>query len=213
MAKGPVVILVLVLSTLLGPAVRATQSEHQHVSPPEAAPLANAGGGSHTIPDLRLVNQNGETVRFSDLIKGKVFAVNSIFTSCATICPLMGVNFARLEKLLGTHMDQDVVLISVSVDPTNDTPAALKTWQAKFHGGKGWTLLTGSKSQVDQLLRALGLPSADKNRHSSTLLVGGPLGWTRMDALDSPVTVAEKINEQIAAQRGGEKQNNPGGAQ
>src|SRR5258708_38794481 len=53
------------------------------------------------IPDVELVNQRGEKIHFySDLMKDKVVAINTIFTSCTTICPLAGTNFSQLQKML-----------------------------------------------------------------------------------------------------------------
>src|SRR6185312_2517603 len=47
-----------------------------------------------TIPDVGLVNQDGRQVRFAaDLLKGKIVAVNFVFTSCKGICPPLGANF------------------------------------------------------------------------------------------------------------------------
>src|ERR1035438_4950009 len=81
------------------------------------------------VPDCVLLNQNGERVRFySDLVRGKVVVINSIFTTCTTICLPMGANFARLQALLGDHMGREVNLISISVDTLTDTPELLRAW-------------------------------------------------------------------------------------
>src|SRR5690349_526839 len=70
------------------------------------------------IDDTTVVTHDGRTVHFyTDLVQGRVTAINFIFTSCTTVCPLMGVRFAQLQPLL----PDGVTLISVSIDPTNDT--------------------------------------------------------------------------------------------
>jgi cytochrome oxidase Cu insertion factor (SCO1/SenC/PrrC family) len=63
-------------------------------------------------------------------------------------------------------------LISVSVDPVNDTPERLATWAGMFGETADWTLATGEKQEVDALLRALGVYSADKANHSPLILLG-----------------------------------------
>jgi len=79
-----------------------------------AAPLRSA---PLAIPDVALFDQNGKSVRFySDLVKGKVVAMNFVFTSCTTICAPMGANFGALQAKLGNR--KDVALISVSIDPS-----------------------------------------------------------------------------------------------
>ena len=91
-----------------------------------------------TVPDVKLVDQDGRPVRFyTDLVKGQVVAMNFVFTSCGTICPPMGANFAKLQKILGGRPGPHVRLISVSIDPANDTPERLKAWAAKFGAQPG----------------------------------------------------------------------------
>src|SRR5205085_5657262 len=112
-----------------------------------------------TVPDVKLVDQDGRPVRFyTDLVKGQVVAMNFVFTSCGTICPPMGVNFAKLQKILGGRPDgKRVRLISVSIDPANDTPERLKAWATKFGAQPGWTLVTGDREEVNRLLKAMGV--------------------------------------------------------
>jgi cytochrome oxidase Cu insertion factor (SCO1/SenC/PrrC family) len=105
------------------------------------------------IPDAPLLDQYGRPVRFyTDLVRGRVVAINFIFTTCQGVCPPMGATFGKLLKDL---QGQGVRLISVSVDPVNDTPERLAAWSAKFGAGPDWTLVTGDKQDVDGLLRAL----------------------------------------------------------
>src|SRR5919202_3095176 len=125
------------------------------------------------IPDVELLDQDGRKVHFySDLVKGRVVAIQFIFTTCTTICPPLGATFARVQKELGERARRDVRLISISVDPATDTPERLKAWAAKFHAADGWTLVTGAKPKVDELLRALGAATASPADHSPTVLIG-----------------------------------------
>jgi cytochrome oxidase Cu insertion factor (SCO1/SenC/PrrC family) len=151
-----------------------------------------------SIPDVELLDQDGRKVRFyTDLVKGRTVAVNFIFTACTTICPPLGATFARVQKELGERADQDVRLISVSVDPVTDTPERLKAWGAKFHAGEGWTFVTGAKPQVDELLRALGAGVASPADHSPVVLVGNDATgqWTRAYGLARPSVLIKLIGE------------------
>jgi protein SCO1 len=150
-----------------------------------------------TIPDVNLVAQDGHRVRFGDdLVKKKIVAVNFIFTSCKGICPPLGANFARLRERLGGLAGDGVELISVSVDPQTDTPERLRAWREGFGGGgPGWTLLTGTKQDIDTLLKGMGVFAADKNAHSPLILLGdGHTGkWTRVHGLTAPEQLAAMI--------------------
>src|SRR6267143_3018513 len=81
-----------------------------------------SGAVSITIPDTELIDQNGQKVRlYSDLVKGrKVVVINTLFTTCTTICPLIGFRLVRLQKALDGYTAQNYSLISISVDPVVD---------------------------------------------------------------------------------------------
>lgn len=175
---------------------------HQHQAPPAQDTETRAEAVSHlNIPDVTVMDQDGKPVHFySDLVKDKVVAVNFVFTTCTTICPPMGANFAKLQKILGDRAGRDVHLISVSVDPTTDTPERMKAWGRKFGAGPGWTLVTGRKEEVTRLLKSLGVYTPDINDHSPLVLVGNDARhqWTRAYGLAAPAKVAELIDGMAA---------------
>ena len=165
------------------------------------APARGAAASAVNIPDVELLDQDGRKVRFySDLVRGKVVAVQFIFTTCTTVCPPLGATFARVQKELGERAGRDVRLISISVDPVTDTPERLKAWGAKFKAGPGWTLVTGEKPQVDELLRALGAGVASPAEHTPTVLVGNDAArqWTRAYGLTSPAKLVQIIGDAAA---------------
>jgi cytochrome oxidase Cu insertion factor (SCO1/SenC/PrrC family) len=171
--------------------------QHHHDSSAATEATANDVPLSHlSIPDVVLLNQRGERVHFyTDLVKGKVVAINFIFTTCTTICPPMGANFSKLQQLMSNHVGRDFNLLSISVDPVTDTPPRLKAWSEKFAAGPGWTLLTGPKSDVDYLLKALKVFTPDKWDHSPIVLVGNEATgqWTRVYGLAPPTKLAEMV--------------------
>jgi len=157
-----------------------------------------AAASSLRIPDATVYNQNGRRLNFyTDLVKGKVVAINFIFTTCTTICPPLTATFRRVQRELGEHVGRDIELISVSVDPTTDTPERLFDFAAKFKAGPGWTFVTGDRAEIDSLLRALGVAVADKNDHTPTVLVGNDATgyWTRAYGLASPATLVKVITQ------------------
>ena len=195
-------ILALLLAALLAGTPALAQHEHHEAPAPPPAPDASA---KLDIPDVPLVDQDGRPVRFhTDLVKGKVVAMNFIFTTCTTVCPPMGATFGKLRQLLGEKAGKDVHLISVSVDPRTDTPERLKSWAAKFGSGPGWTLVTGDAEQVETLLKALGVYTASPAEHTPLVLVGNDAKgeWTRTYGLTPPEQIAgliEKASKNPAA--------------
>jgi protein SCO1 len=148
-----------------------------------------------TVPDVTVVNQAGEKVRFnSDVIENRVAVVTSFFTSCTAFCPLTEERLSRLAKELGDRMGKDVVFVSVSVDPKRDTPQKMKAWGEKFHIGQGWTLVSGKKEDIETLLKSFGL-YVDVQRHQSALIIGNQKqGWVRVSSWASPTKLAQVID-------------------
>ena len=149
------------------------------------------------IPDVSVRDQNGRERRFySELVQGKVVVMNFIFTTCTTICPPMGAQFAKLQQQLEGRLGKDVFLVSVSVDPVVDTPQRLRAWADLFGRQPGWTLVTGSKPRVDSLLKALRVFTPDKEDHSPIVLVGNDRKgtWLRAYGLAAPDDLARLVD-------------------
>ena len=98
------------------------------------------------LPDFQMVDQQGKKVTNADL-RGKVLVVDFIFTTCPTICPRLTERMATLGKQL--EADADIHLVSITVDPENDTPEKLAAYGSRY-GAKPeqWTFLTGEPEHV-----------------------------------------------------------------
>jgi protein SCO1 len=197
--------IVAALGLLIAAPATAQEDPHAHHHAMAAAPTPEkpkVEAVDHLdIPDVRVLDQDGKAVRFyTDLVKDRVVAVNFVFTTCTTICPPMGANFAKLQKLLGDRAGRDVHLISVSVDPATDTPERMKAWAQKFGAGPGWTLVTGDREEVTRLLKSLGVYTANISDHSPLVLLGNDARhqWTRAYGLAAPAKLAELIGDMAA---------------
>lgn len=160
------------------------------------APFAAASPGSlraPVLPDVTVVTESGAKVPFHTLIDDRTVAINFIFTSCPTVCPLMGASFGKVQKLLG---NRDVHLISVSVDPETDTPARLTEWSKRFGAGPRWTLVTGSQTDIDLLLKAFGVFTSDPVAHSPAAFIADTKRgiWRKVDGLAPPSTIMNVID-------------------
>jgi protein SCO1/2 len=189
---------------------RDTVTEQVQQGSPEQK---SASQGSEQSPaqkyftDVLLVNQNGEKMRlYSDLLKGKVIIVNSFFGTCQGSCLPMNRNLEKVQQALGDRAGKDLRIISISVDSTVDTPAALREYAKKLHAGPGWFFLTGEKENVDFALRKLGLFVADKQDHLNIIIIGNERTglWKKAFGLapsDELLKVVESVlNDQPAAQ-------------
>lgn len=151
------------------------------------------------VPDVWVVTQDGKRVRFySDLIKDKSVAVGFFFTSCSFVCTWHGEVFSSFQKHLAGRLGKEVFLISVSMDPLTDTPARLKRWGAKYGRRSGWTLVTGGKAEMNELLKSLtGDAIGPKEAHSSFFYIynRNTETWSHMSGYPTPADFEKQIGE------------------
>ena len=158
-------------------------------------------GGSH-FPNVELLTQDGKKVHFyDDLIKGKVVAIELMYTSCKYNCPLETARLVQLQKLLGDRMGKDVFFYSITIEPEHDTPEVLKEYAAKYHVGPGWLFLTGKDADIKLISHKLGLDTLananDPDGHTPSLLIGNEATglWMKNSALDNIKFIALKIEQ------------------
>jgi len=154
----------------------------QKPKPPAPASLAQTDEGPSAparsaaekyFSDVELIDQDGQKHRFyTDILKNKVIAINTFFTTCTNICPPMNRNFEKMQDALGDRLGKDVFLVSISVDPETDTPTRLKEYGRRFHARPGWLFLTGKKENVDWALYKLGQYVETKDAHTSIFIIG-----------------------------------------
>lgn len=154
--------------------------------------------------DVELINQNGQKVKFySDLLQGKVVIINSFFATCQGSCLPLNQNLAKVQEALGDRLGKDVYILSISVDPTVDTPPALNAYAKKLHARPGWFFLTGAKENVDFALKKIGQFVPDKQDHLNIFIIGNERTglWKKAFGLaksDELVKVVESvINDQL----------------
>ncbi len=100
----------------------------------------------HVVPEFEFTNQYGRKVTEADMA-GKVAVVNFFFTSCPTICPKMMRNMQTVQELYLN--DENVILLSHTVDPKRDNPARLAKYADAYHiDADRWNLLTGDKKEL-----------------------------------------------------------------
>lgn len=169
-------------------------------------PLAKPAAQVRSVPvaDVAVRTQDDRALHFyNDLVRGRIVAVNFIFTGCTAVCPVMGARFAKLQGLLGED-SADVRLVSISIDPVNDTPARLAEWSRGLGAKPGWTLVTGAKPDIDTLVKSLGSTAADPSSHTPLVVIldglnGSPM--QRLDGLADPSILAQALRDRVKRAR------------
>jgi cytochrome oxidase Cu insertion factor (SCO1/SenC/PrrC family) len=166
-----------------------------------------AASASRYFPNLVLVNQDNKPLHFyDDLLKGKTVMINFMLTHCTGACSPMTANLLKVQKYLGDVVGKKVLMISISVDPEHDTPAALKKYADDFKVQPGWLFLTGTKENIDGVLSKIGGYTDDPQKHSTALIIGDEATgqWMRVPALARPSEIADAVARMLAAKKDAE---------
>jgi protein SCO1/2 len=169
---------------------------------PGTAQAVKAASTRVRLVDLALTNQEGKTVKFkSEVIGERIVVLDNIYTSCTTACPILTTVMVNVHHRIGARAGKEVSLVSLSVDPVTDTPQRLRAYAHRHKAA--WDLWTGPKPAMDQVLKGLGIYTADFTDHPSSILVGdGKTGqWTRFYGFVSPEQIVKRVDELLAARQ------------
>jgi protein SCO1/2 len=137
----------------------------------------------YSPPAVMLVRDDGRTVALKDeLDDGRPVVLTFIYTTCTSICPVISQTLSQLQSELGVDRDK-VHLMSISIDPENDTPARLHEYAAKFAAGPEWQHYTGTLAASVATQKAFNVYREDKMNHNPVLLLRAAPGksWLRID--------------------------------
>ena len=174
LAAGDTIAATLVLAGNDVYLTRITKTGHAPV-PPDAHPIRimDVMNPGDPVPEEPLTDQAGAVHRLSDW-RGQALAVTFVYTRCPLpdFCPLMDQHFAELQRLIDGDqaLRHHVHLVSISFDPTHDTPAVIAA-HASAHGADGqtWSYLTGTTAAIDALTSRFGV-STIKGDDGGTLI-------------------------------------------
>jgi protein SCO1/2 len=168
-----------------------------------AVPLT-AGPAGEYFKDIVLTDQNGHRVRlYEDVMKDRTIVLNSFFASCKGSCPIMTQTYLSLQNRFADQLGKELMLVSITVDPANDTPPKLAEYARRAKAKPGWLLLTGSKDEVTRALKKIGQYSETPESHMNIMVVGNDRTglWKKAFALAKPEEIA-KIVDSVLNDRG-----------
>jgi protein SCO1/2 len=115
-------------------------------------------------PAMPLRGADGRWHDLADRLRGRVTAVQLVFTTCSATCPLQGALFGAVAQRLKRDYAQ---LLSLSIDPLNDDPKALSKWLATFGATPAWQAAAPRVADVDRLFDHLAGRASGVDRHST----------------------------------------------
>jgi len=179
----------LLCTALAAPLASAAESAvHQHA----ASANYRVSMADYVVPDLPVVRDDGRKLPFlSELDDGRPVVLNFIYTTCPGICPVMSQVFSQFQERIGAEREK-VHMISISIDPEQDTPPRLREYAKRFSAGPQWQHYTGSVATSVALQRAFDAYRGDKMSHDPLTLMrlapGKP--WMRIDGFANGADLA-----------------------
>ncbi len=158
----------------------------------------------YTIPQITLVRDDGKSVLLpEELNDGRPVVMSFIFTTCTSICPVLTQTLARFQEGLGSDRDK-VHIVSISIDPEEDTPARLAAYARRYGAGREWRHYTGTTQAIIATARAFNVYRGDKMGHTPVTLLRPAPGkpWVRFDGFATADDLLRELrNDAVASKR------------
>jgi protein SCO1/2 len=190
---------VLALTPQLVTCAEATDEHHHHhqmAKTPYRASLHD-----YTLPDVMLIRDDGTEVRFpAHIDDGRPVLLNFIFTTCTAICPMLSQTFAGFQQKLGDEVG-GVNMVSISIDPDQDTPERLAEYAERYGAGQQWTHYTGTPEASIAVQKAFQTYYVDKMNHRPVAFLRRAPGepWVRLDGFASPDDLVREYRQLVDA--------------
>jgi protein SCO1/2 len=148
----------------------------------------------YTIPDVTLINQDGKKIRLVEYFNSdQPVVVDFIYGTCTTICPVLSAGYINLQKRLDPG-GKAPKLVSITIDPENDSPKILKDYLKRYRARPGWDFFTGSRADIDTVMKAFKAYIPDKMSHYPLNLIRSPQDgtWVRLFGIMSSSELLEE---------------------
>ena len=166
-----------------------------------AAATVSRSSVTYETPDVSLVRADGKRVSLpQELDDGRPVLLNFIFTTCSSICPLTSRTLEEFQRTLGSEAAR-IHLMSISIDPEEDTPARLRAYARKFHAGPEWQYYTGTVAASLAAQRAFDVYRGEKMSHTPVTLMRAAPGkpWLRIEGFVTPDELVDDYQKLLAS--------------
>lgn len=156
---------------------------------------------AYTVPQVTLVRDDGKAVSLpEELNDGRPVILNFIYTTCTAVCPLVSHTLSQVQRELGSDRDR-VHLVSISIDPEEDTPARLAAYAKEFDAGPEWQHYTGTLSASIKTQQAFDAYRGDKMNHSPVTFLRAALDkpWVRIEGFLTPDNLLSETRNMLSA--------------
>ena len=169
---------------------------HDHAAPGYARQSA-----VYRVPEATLQRADGSEVNIArELDDGKPVVLNFIYTTCTAVCPILSQNFAEFQHRLGSEVG-GVHMVSISIDPEQDTAERLSEYARRLHAGRQWDFYTGSVAASTSLQKAFQAYFGDKMHHRPMTFMRAAPGepWLRLEGFTDAAALVAEYRQLVAA--------------
>src|SRR5437016_2635489 len=156
---------------------------------------------NYQTPAVTLVRADGQRVSLPhELDDGRPVLLNFIFTTCSSICPLTSRTLEEFQDKLGPEASR-IHLMSISIDPEQDTPSRLSDYARKFHAGPEWQYYTGTVAASLAAQRAFDVYRGEEMSHTPVTLLRSTPGkpWLRIEGFVTPDELVDDYQKLLAS--------------
>ena len=166
-------------------------------------PRASMVARGTVVPDFTLVDQTGARVALSQL-RGRVVVANFVYTTCAlpNFCLRLANNLGVLQRRFASRLGRDLLLLTVTFDPTHDTPDVMAAYSRQWNANAAtWKFLTGPPAEVERVCSLFGVQAfateglMDHSLHTVVIDRGGVL----MANIEGNQFTAAQLGDVVAA--------------
>lgn len=152
------------------------------------------------VPDIDVILSNGLRGSLREQLLGRVTAVQLMFSKCKSICPIEAATFVRTQEALASQFSDDIQLLSLSIDPLNDTPHVLSAWLESLDARPGWAAFSPIGTDLPRVRQFFDGASNLGEEHSTAMSLvnrAGLLVWrtSELPAPDEVVELLRRIRE------------------
>ena len=172
------------------------QHHHQMVMPETTRRTVE-----YTIPDVTLVRDDGKRTTLPEVLNdGRPVVLNFIFTTCTAVCPVISHTLQQLQDKLGNDRDR-VHIVSISIDPEQDTVEKLAAYSKKYGAGPEWNHYTSTLETSIKAQRAFDVYRGDKMNHIPVTLLRDAPGnpWIRIEGFATAKKLLADLHQMLAA--------------
>ncbi|WP_035382627.1 SCO family protein [Ferriphaselus sp. R-1] len=170
----------------------ASDGAHAHHHPAHLESKVSAG--NYAAPAVQLLRDDGKYVALRDeLDDGRAVLLSFIYTDCTAVCPLVSRTLAEFQGMLDRKRDA-VHIVSISIDPEQDTPTRLRDYAQRYGAEPGWQHYTGTTAASIQVQQAFEVYHGDKMNHTPVFFLRKSAGtsWVRLDGFVTAAELFEK---------------------